>query len=256
MSDIAQPMYVLLEGTHGRTDPELTMTPRLSRIGLGLDSWQVTDRITGEGKLEVDFAGSSGGSAIRLRHAYASMSLAHTTASPRPMLQWLVEYRHRLRGDVVRLGLWGHVSTSELGDATQYTGASAGMHLYLPITHRMVWLGEAYVGDNLADIDGAIDQDDNAVTRRNIHGAGGWLELAMLATERHMLALGASLDSARTADLAPGDRERNRTIYAALRYQPLASLQLGAEYLYWQTRDKEVGQGVANRFDLHLSVLF
>ncbi|HEX7835854.1 MAG TPA: hypothetical protein VF469_00245 [Kofleriaceae bacterium] len=120
----------------------------------------------------------------------------------------------------------------------------------------MVWLGEAYLGDNLADIGGAIDQDFSAMTRRNIHGAGGWLELAALPTERHMLALGASLDSARTADLGPGDRERNRTLYAVLRYQPLASLQLGAEYLYWQTRYKDVGQGVANRFDLHLSVLF
>ena len=66
----------------------------------------------------------------------------------------------------------------------------------------------------------------------------------------------ARVDTARAADLAPGDRERNRTMYAVLRYQPLASLQLGVEYLYWQTRYRDVGQGVANRFDLHLSVLF
>jgi len=118
----------------------------------------------------------------------------------------------------------------ELADGTQYSGASVGMHLYLPIARRMVWLGEAYLGDNLADIGGAIDQDFNPMTRRNIHGAGGWLELATLPTERHMLAVGASIDTARDADLAPGDRERNRTMYAVLRYQPLASLQLGVEY--------------------------
>lgn len=329
MSDIAQPMYVMLEGTHGKTDPELTMTPRLSRVGLSIDSWRVADGVTGEGKLEVDFAGGSGTSAIRLRHAYGSIALAHTVeliagqtadlisplfpsaqndtqllfagntgdrrpqiqlaftpgdqiraglgvsstgwishadadhdgridgmASARPMLQWLLEVRHRLHGDVLRLGIWGHASTSELADGTQYTGASAGMHLYLPVARKLVWLGEAYLGTNLADIGGAIDQDYSAMTRRNIHGAGGWLELATLPTEHHMLALGTSLDTAREVDLAAGDRERNHTIYAVLRYQPLASLQFGAEYLYWQTRYKDVGQGVANRFDLHLSVLF
>jgi hypothetical protein len=177
-------------------------------------------------------------------------------ASPRPMLQWLLEYRERLHGDLLRVGVWGHAASSELADGTDYSGASVGMHVYLPITRKIVALGEAYLGSDLADIGGGIDQGYNATLHRTIHGAGGWLELATLPTERHMLALGASIDTAREADLAAGDRERNDTIYAVLRYKPLASLQLGAEYLYWQTRYKDVGRGVANRFDLHLSVLF
>jgi hypothetical protein len=41
-----------------------------------------------------------------------------------------------------------------------------------------------------------------------------------------------------------------------LHYQPVSSLQLGLEYVYWRTTYKEVGEGVANRFDLHLSVMF
>jgi len=41
-----------------------------------------------------------------------------------------------------------------------------------------------------------------------------------------------------------------------LRYKPLSSLELGLEYVYWRTRYKDVGEGVANRFDLHLSVMF
>lgn len=71
-----------------------------------------------------------------------------------------------------------------------------------------------------------------------------------------MLAAGASLDTARTADLAIGDRQRNNTFCGVLRYKPLESLQLGLEYLYWQTMYKDVGQGIANRVDLHLSVVF
>jgi hypothetical protein len=71
-----------------------------------------------------------------------------------------------------------------------------------------------------------------------------------------MLALGGSVDSARAADLTSGDRELNQTFYGVLRYKPLDSLQLGLEYVYWRTKYKDVGEGVANRFDLHLSVLF
>jgi hypothetical protein len=329
MSDIAQPMYVTLEGTHGHYDGELTMTPRLSRVGLGIDRWQIAGGVTGEGELEIDFAGGAGTNAIRLRKAYASISLAHVVelvagqttdlisplfpsaqndtqllfagntgdrrpqlqlsltpgdrfraaigvaptgtishadadgdgrldgmASLSPMLQWLLEYRQRLHGDTLRFGVWGHAATSKLADGTQYTGASIGMHLYLPVASELIWLGEAYAGTNLADIGGGIDQGYNAMTRQTIRGAGGWFEVAALPSKHHMLAVGGSIDSARAADLASGDRELNQTFYGVLRYKPLSSLQLGLEYVYWRTKYKDVGEGVANRFDLHLSVMF
>jgi len=329
MSDIAQPMYVMLEGDHGHLDGELTMTPSLSRVGLSIDQWELSDHTTGEGKLEIDFAGGSGTNTIRLRHAYGSIRyrelvellagqtadlisplfpsaqndtqllfagntgdrrpqlqlsitpgdkvraavgvaaggwLSHADldgdgqidgmASPRPMLQWLLEYRQRLHGDVLRFGVWGHAASAELAGGTRYSGTSAGLHLYLPIVREMVWLGEAYLGTNLADIGGGIDQGYNPMTRQTIRGAGGWFEVATLPTKRHMLALGGSVDSARAADLVSGDRELNQTFYGVLRYKPLDSLQLGLEYVYWRTRYKDVGEGVANRFDLHLSVLF
>jgi hypothetical protein len=329
MSDVAQPKYVMPTGTPGQAGGELTMTPRLSRVGLGIDSWQLTSGVTGEGKLEVDFAGGSGTSAIRLRHAYASIHLdqlielvaGQTTdlisplfpsaqndtqllyagntgdrrpqvqlsvtpgdrlhiavgaaasgalsgadldgdgridgmASMRPMLQWLLEYRQRQLGDVMRLGLWGHAASAELADGTQYTGASAGLHMYMPVTRKVVALGEAYFGTDLADIGGGIGQSYNLMTQHAIRGAGGWLELAALPSAHHMIALGGTIDTARSADLSSGDRERNQTIYGVVRYKPLSSLQLGLEYLYWRTRYKDLGDSTANRFDLHLSVFF
>jgi hypothetical protein len=45
-------------------------------------------------------------------------------------------------------------------------------------------------------------------------------------------------------------------VYSSLRYKPKSSLQLGAEYLYWKTQYRGVAAAVANRVDLHLSVLF
>jgi hypothetical protein len=327
MSDIAQPMFAMPDAAeHGG---ELTMTPRLSRVGLAIDPWRLANHIYGEGKLEIDFAGAAGTAAIRLRHAYAAIDfdrkvelLAGQTsdlfsplfpsaqndtqllfagntgdrrpqvqlaltpydrvraavgvatigslsradvdgdgrldgmASMRPMLQWLVEYRQHLHGDLLRLGIWGHAARSELADGTSYGASSVGVHLYLPVTRKLMALGEAYAGSNLADIGGGIGQGINPMTRDTIRGAGGWLELAGLPSSHHMLAIGASLDTARASDLVDGDRERNQTFYGVLRYKPLDALQLGVEYLHWRTRYRAAGDGIANRVDLHASVMF
>jgi hypothetical protein len=327
MSDIAQPMFAMPDAA-GRGG-ELTMTPRLSRVGLAIDPWQLARHISGEGKLEIDFAGAGGTATIRLRHAYAAidfdrkvellagqtsdlisplfpsaqndtqllfagntgdrrpqLQLALTPydrlraavaiattgslsradvdgdgrldgmASMRPMLQWLVEYRQYLNGELLRFGIWGHAARSELADGTSYGGSSVGVHLYLPLARKLLAFGEAYAGANLADIGGGIGQGVNPMTRDPIRGAGGWLELAALPSRHHMLAVGASLDTARPSDLVDGDRERNQTFYGVLRYKPLDALQLGVEYLHWRTRYRAAGDGIANRVDLHVSVLF
>src|SRR5882672_11001977 len=110
-------------------------------------------------------------------------------ASARPMFQWLLEYRERMNGDVLRLGIWGHASADDLQDGASYSSVSAGMHLYLPVTENVVWLGEAYLGHNLADIGGGIGQGVNLMTGKPIRSAGGWFEAAALPSKRHMLAI-------------------------------------------------------------------
>lgn len=327
MSDIAQPAYVMPDAP-GRGG-ELTMTPRLSRIGLAIEPWRVAGYVESDGKLEIDFAGGASATAIRLRHAYASINVDHkvellagqtadlisplfpsaqndtqllfagntgdrrpqiqlamtpfgrvrgavalaTTgslsradidndgrldgmASMQPMLQWLLEYRQRLNFDILRVGVWGHAARSELADGSSYGGRSVGAHLYVPLDRRVLALGEAYIGDNLADIGGGIGQGVQATTRKTIRGAGGWVELAALPSHHHMLAVGTSIDTARASDLVAGDRERNQTFYGVVRYHPLDALQLGVEVVHWRTRYKATDDGVANRVDLHAAVMF
>jgi hypothetical protein len=70
MSDITKPVYV----TMGRSGAEMTMTPQLSQVGLSIDKWELSNHVDGEGKLEIDFAGGGGVNAIRLRHAYGSIT--------------------------------------------------------------------------------------------------------------------------------------------------------------------------------------
>jgi len=332
MSDIHQPLYVMREPTNGDLDGELDFTPRLSRVGLGIDEWELddSDDLKGEGKLEIDFGGSGGVNVIRLRHAYAQISFekkvellagqtwdlvsplfpsaqndtqllfAGNTGDRRPqlrlsaypsdkvriavaaaatgsldqrdldgdgqldgidaatpMFQGLIEFRKRMAGDsAMRFGIWGHVSRDELADGTRHPSKSIGAHLFLPAGPKMVWIAEAYGGSNVADIGGGIGQSVNMTTGRTIRAYGGWAELAIVPTSKHMVAIGASGDYANEEDLEMGDRKHNRTTYGVLRYKPKASLQLGVEYLYWKTRYVGMSAGVANRVNMHLSVFF
>lgn len=335
MSSLEDPSYVMNEPAGGQLESELSMTPRLSRVGLSIDRWEVEDDlIFGEGKVEIDFAGGGGANAIRLRHAYASVSamrrergvellagqtwdlasplfpsaqndtqlryagnlgdrrpqlrlalhpssklqLAVAAAAPavldpedldgdgrddqaapgRPMLQWLLELRGRIgrRDQVARIGISGHAARTELADGTTRPSTSVGTHFFLPLGPQVIVLGEGYFGRNLAELGGGIGQGLNMMTREGVRAFGGWLELAILPTERHMLSLGTSADIARDEDLEQGDRERNGTIYSVLRYKPHPAIQLGLEHLYWKTEYKGMSRGVANRMNMHFSVFF
>lgn len=174
-----------------------------------------------------------------------------------PSIQGLIEFRRRMRGDAaLRIGLWGHVAKDELANGTRYPARSVGGHIFLPAAPMMVWIAEIYGGSNTTDIGGGIGQGVNPITGRTIRSIGGWFEVAMVPTKKHMLAVGGSGDFAREADLEMGDRASNGTVYGVIRYKPKQSLQLGLEYLYWKTTYMGMSAGVANRFNMHLSVFF
>jgi hypothetical protein len=332
MSSLDQAEFVEREPSAGQLDSALTMTPRLSRIGISIDEWQVTDyEFKGDGKVEVDFGGGDGVNAIRLRHAYASIRqkrnfvafLAGQTtdlisplfpaaqndtqlryagnigdrrpqlrissqpieevtmafaaaakgvldqtdmdgdgqvdamASAKPMVQGLLEVNFKGRKDNrIRIGVSFHAGSSELANGRSIGSSSAGVHFFLPYSQRLVLLGEGYGGKNMAEVGGGIGQGINPVTGEAIHSSGGWLELAMFPSKRHMLALGGSGDFVRAEDIEIGDRKTNTTLYGVLRYKPRPALQLGLEYLHWRTAYKEMSDGKANRFDMHFSVFF
>ena len=331
MSDIHAPLFVDREPAGGQVNGELTMTPRLSQVGLGIDEWDLDDagHFKGEGKLEVDFGGGTGTDVIRLRHAYATVTVRHRfeilagqtwdlisplapsvqndtqllfagntgdrrpqlrlsalpidnvriavaaaatgtldqrdldgdgqpdgTASGTPMLQGLIELRQPIHhGGLLLLGLWGHVAHEELANGTSYPSRSLGVHLQLP-SPFIVWSGELYGGTNAADIGGGVGQGMATMTGSRVHSLGGWLEAAASPTHHHVIALGASGDFARETDVMPGQRLSNGTAWAALRYRPKSSLQIGIEYLYWKTQYRMTTPGIANRVDIHMSVFF
>lgn len=70
VDDTAAPRAVLAESDDTRGNGALAMHARLSRIGLTVDRWDVSDDTAGEGQVEIDFFGPD---AVRLRHAWAAL---------------------------------------------------------------------------------------------------------------------------------------------------------------------------------------
>lgn len=328
MSDPEEPYYV--DGDpEGRGNSELSMHPRLSRVGLSLDRWRLGGGMDGEGALEVDFqnGGADGSALMRLRHAYVALSVAErvelltgqtwdlmsplfpsanndslmgnagntgdrrpqlrfTVAAPHvragvsvsasgaidaqdldgdgrmdgaesgtPMLQWLLEQRWRFRGDILRVGMWGHVGREQLADGTELSSWSLGSHLMVPVARKLMVLGEIFHGQNLDDVRGGIDQGVNPVRMEEITSTGGWLEAALILGD-HMVAGGNTFDLPSSRDLDDGARESNITGYGVYRYRPHQSVQLGAEFIRWFTGYKNARDGRANRVNLHMTVFF
>ena len=176
-----------------------------------------------------------------------------------PMVQMLAEYRQQIGSHgVMRLGIWGHAAREELGDGQDMSSTSFGGHFYLPVPAPigLVLMGEIFAGKNLSDIRGGIGQGVNPMTGDEIPAAGGWLELVQVFTERHMLALGTSLDAVNADEINDGDRESNRTTYGVLRYRPHPAVQFAGELVHWRTDYKNASAGVANRVNLHATMFF
>ena len=328
MSDLSRPVYVPM----GSTGSEMTMTPRLSQIGLSVDRWQLSSHVEGEGKLEIDFGGGAGVNAIRLRHAYGAITLRDhvevlagqtwdlisplmpsvqndtlllgagntgdrrpqvrlttydrhwraavagavtgtfdgametmmpatpttSSASTKPMLQWLVEARGRERGDrTARIGVWGHVAREDGLDGKTRSSTSFGGHALMPLAKLGVLHGELYTGYNAADIGGGLGLGTSPITHRGVHSIGGWGELAILVPKPSFtIALGGAADVARGSDLGSEDRQSNVVAYTGLRITPVSSIRLGLEYLLWRTTYKDLGTAVANRVDFSTTVSF
>jgi hypothetical protein len=331
MSDAQTPFFVEPEAD----DPdnaEMSLHPRLSRIGLTVDEYELADDLEAEGRLEVDFqnGGTDSSAIMRLRHAYATLNLDdkveilagqtwdlasplfpaanndsmmwnagntgdrrpqfRVTAMPGdkirmgvsvattgavdaqdldgdgrldgtesgvPMFQGLIEYRMRLSGpNPFRIGFWGHTAQEELADGTELTSRGVGAHVFLPLVGPVAVLGEIYRGRNLSDIRGGIGQGINPARMIEIDSTGGWIEMAIVPNNRHMLAVGNTADNPDSEDLEAGDRDLNTTTYAVYRYRPHESVQLGLEYIRWNTEYKLAPDAAANRFNVHMTTYF
>ncbi|MBZ0269809.1 hypothetical protein K8I85_16790 [bacterium] len=163
----------------------------------------------------------------------------------------------------VTAGVSGHfhrdrVVTSSVGGLgeTDFDAKMIAGHLQVSIGGAVTVAGEAFAGENLDDLRGGIGQGINSGAGKSIGTVGGWGELRLKASPHWTVAAGGSMDDPDDADVSSGMRTRNTAFYGAARLAALDGVQVGLEFIHWQTDYVGGPDGDANRVDLWASRSF
>ncbi len=230
MSDAQAPMWVEREAPNGEFDGDMSIHPRLSRIGLELEKWRFGNFAKGAGKIEVDFQSGSAGvpAALNLRHAYFTVSWgffeilagqtwdaisplfpaanndsmmwnAGNTGARRPQLRFTATPKDKWRV-AVALGMAGAVDRQDLDDNGEYDGLDAAVPMFQGIVEyrlrnrrgRIIRMG--VWGHSGAE---ALDNDEELVSQ----GMGAHL---ILPLNRSLTLLGEFFYGRNLSDIRGG----------------------------------------------------
>ena len=165
-------------------------------------------------------------------------------------------------GGAYQLGVAGHVEELDfdadgggpLGEES-YDSSSVSLDFKAPLYRdRLSLMGEAFTGENLADVRGGIFQAVS-MTGEEIDSEGGWLELVFQATPNCSLHAGYALDDPEDDELDANGRSENEIAYLAVR-RKWGPLSAGLEYLNWTTEYVDLDEGDANRVQAFLAYNF
>ena len=143
------------------------------------------------------------------------------------------------------IGISGHRAEEDFttGDVTTRSDSWSGdLDLTLPLTGTVRLQCELFTGAGLGPYLGGVGQGVDPIDFHGIKSRGGWLALNVVTPSRHRLRgfnAGVSVDDVDGADLAPGGRELNRSIFANVLCALREKIELGVEISRWTTRYKE-----------------
>ncbi len=178
-----------------------------------------------------------------------------------PGLQARAGYRVPLwTGGELCLGAWAWGAWERPDRATSgrrdYAGWVAGGDLELVVIERRLWVrAEAWGGDLLDDVRGAVLQGIDPTTGRTIRARGGWVELAVAPLEPYTVILGGAVDDPFDGDLPRAGRAANRVVYLAQRVR-MGPLELGLDLEHWETRFVGLRAGRNERVMAYAALVF
>lgn len=143
----------------------------------------------------------------------------------------------------ITLGFSGHIGEQEFDflapnlepvDDLVCRTWSANVDFAWPITSRLAFQCEAFVGDNLGTYMGGVLQGIDRGTRRGIRSRGGWFDVGYQWTDQLHTHAGYSLDDPIDNDLTTG-RKYNHFIFGNVMYDVTKTCMLGLEVSSWKT---------------------
>ncbi len=141
------------------------------------------------------------------------------------------------------IGLSGHRAQEDFelsaGETQHCDSWSAGLDLALPVTTTATLKSELWSGASLAPYLGAVGQGVDFDAGLGIHSRGGWVALELRPPRgKKSFAVGLSVDDVDGADLEPGARSSNRSLFGNFIYSLNSHIDLGVELSHWRTEYK------------------
>lgn len=149
--------------------------------------------------------------------------------------------------------------TNSTGNYKTLDSWSCNLELSMPLSEKLLFAGEYFIGSNLDDYLGGISQGvNNAIPAdpREIKAQGGWGALRYTINPVTSLSLGAGLDNPDDNNLAATTRSQNQTIFANIVNKITPNLILGLQLSEWKTDYKGAGESKAYRAQSSLTYKF
>ncbi len=158
------------------------------------------------------------------------------------------------------IGIWGAYLWEDANTSGKYTGNIIGLDFSIPLAEKLSVRGETWSGQNLSDLRGGIGQGVNTTAKKEIGSSGGWIEM-LYSLPANSIAVGYTVDDPNDNDLpnsntiTPGGttadgRTKNQAYYIAERFKPGRGVEVGIDYIYWQTDYKTLKNGIDNRINM------
>lgn len=155
-------------------------------------------------------------------------------------------------------GHWGReeYDTDNRDNHELFDSWSFGCDLTFPLTDKIVFKGELWLGKNLDTYLAGINQGVNTVKLKEISSRGGWFSLSFGPWGDWRFNAGAGIEDPRDNNLNRNDRKQNLNIYGNVWYNITEFFQTGLEVGYWKTLYKGLECGDSIRIHTALMLQF
>jgi transglutaminase-like putative cysteine protease len=168
--------------------------------------------------------------------------------------------RFGLTSGQLSAGVWGFAAREEtsapVGGSTGFNTSGFGIDVIFKINPTTELRGEWFTGENLSDFRGGIGQGVNTASGEEIESSGGWIELGHMLNPKHRIALGYSIDDPDNGDVPASGRTKNFAWWIHNRFVLGNNLDLGINFLDWETQFKGAPRGRDKRWNIYLSRKF
>ena len=112
---------------------------------------------------------------------------------------------------------------------------SFNLDLKVPVTDRLGFQGECYVGENLSAYLGGILQGYDPILRQSIYDQGGWMEVWYYWSKQWHSHVGYCVDDPLDSDISFGGRTYNQAYFGNIIYDVTKQFNVGFEASSWRT---------------------